>query len=378
MKKFEHFKSNLKVLVTAENEDLSNEFIIGGIIDKFFVQFELGWKVLKELLSYEGQAISATGSPKMILKTAFTIFDFMDEDIWLGMLKNRNDLTHIYDELAAKRLVGVILKDYIPEFVKMQKGIEEYYGMELENMKKFPGGERIIRIAMADDDEVFLKKIEKYVEKYQGEHGEEIETTLFSDAKELIEGYTPRFDIIILDIEMPGLNGMEAAEQIRQVDENVVLMFITNMIQYAIRGYSVGALDFVMKPVNYYTFSLKLTRAIGRIQKKDKEILLKLQDSVKKVPVDTIRYVEIQNRMLYYYTSRGEYVVRGTIKSALDMLAPYHFVKCNHWYIVNLKYVTEVRDNTAIVAGKELEISQRKKNTFLNALMDYVGEGNQR
>ena len=93
MKKFEHFKSNLKVLVTAENEDLSNEFIIGGIIDKFFVQFELGWKVLKELLSYEGQAISATGSPKMILKTAFTIFDFMDEDIWLGMLKNRNDLT---------------------------------------------------------------------------------------------------------------------------------------------------------------------------------------------------------------------------------------------------------------------------------------------
>ena len=122
------------MLVTAENEDLSNEFIIGGIIDKFFVQFELGWKVLKELLSYEGQAISATGSPKMILKTAFTIFDFMDEDIWLGMLKNRNGLTHIYDELAAKRLVGVILKDYIPEFVKMQKGIEEYYGMELENM----------------------------------------------------------------------------------------------------------------------------------------------------------------------------------------------------------------------------------------------------
>ena len=134
MKKFEHFKSNLKVLVTAENEDLSNEFIIGGIIDKFFVQFELGWKVLKELLNYEGQAISATGSPKMILKTAFAILDFMDEDIWIGMLKNRNDLTHIYDELAAKRLVGVILKDYIPEFVKMKKGIEEYYGMELENI----------------------------------------------------------------------------------------------------------------------------------------------------------------------------------------------------------------------------------------------------
>lgn len=134
MKKFEHFKSNLKVLITAENEDLSNEFIVGRIIDKFFVQFELGWKVLKELLSYEGQAISATGSPKMILKTAYTIFDFIEEDIWLGMLKNRNDLTYIYDELEAKRLVGIILKEYIPAFVKMQKGIEAYYGSELENI----------------------------------------------------------------------------------------------------------------------------------------------------------------------------------------------------------------------------------------------------
>jgi Response regulator of the LytR/AlgR family len=92
--------------------------------------------------------------------------------------------------------------------------------------------------------------------------------------------------------------------------------------------------------------------------------------------VEEIYYVEIQNRMLYYHTSEGEYVVRGTIKNALDMLSPYHFVKCNHWYIVNLKYVTEVRDSTVIVAGKELEISQRKKNAFLNALMDYVGEGN--
>ena len=150
----------------------------------------------------------------------------------------------------------------------------------------------MIQIAIADDDAVFLAKIEKYVRKYQEENNTDIQLTTFSDAKELIEGYHPVYDIVILDIEMPGMNGMEAAEKIRQTDENVVLMFITNMIQYAIRGYSVGALDFVMKPVNYYTFSLKLTRAIGRIQKNGKEILLKLQDSVKKVPVDAIYYVE--------------------------------------------------------------------------------------
>ena len=96
------------------------------------------------------------------------------------------------------------------------------------------------------------------------------------------------------------------------------------MIQYAIRGYSVGALDFVMKPVNYYTFSLKLTRAIGRIQKNGKEILLKLQDSVKKVPVDAIYYVEIQTDVVLSYQVKGNMWVRGTMKNALDMLSPYH------------------------------------------------------
>ena len=134
MKKFDHFKSNLNVLALADQEDLTNEFIIGGIIDKFFIQFELGWKVLKELLSYEGQGISASGSPKMILKTAFTIYDFIDENVWLEMLRARNDMTHIYDALAARRLVDAVLQRYIPEFQKMKEGIESFYKDELNNM----------------------------------------------------------------------------------------------------------------------------------------------------------------------------------------------------------------------------------------------------
>lgn len=83
----------------------------------------------------------------------------------------------------------------------------------------------MIQIAIADDDAAFLAKIEKYVRKYQEENNTDIQLTTFSDAKELIEGYHPVYDIVILDIEMPGMNGMEAAEKIRQTDENVVLMF---------------------------------------------------------------------------------------------------------------------------------------------------------
>ncbi|MDO4287786.1 MAG: HI0074 family nucleotidyltransferase substrate-binding subunit [Eubacterium sp.] len=134
MKKFDHYQSNLKVLQRADQEDLSNDFIIGGIIDKFFIQFELAWKVLKELLKYEGRVVSASGSPRVILKEAFSIYDFIDEEIWLSMLRARNDMTHVYDAAAARRMVDTILEDYIPAFLKLQNGISAFYGDALKNM----------------------------------------------------------------------------------------------------------------------------------------------------------------------------------------------------------------------------------------------------
>ena len=134
MKKFDNYISNLAVLEKAYGEDLENEFIISGIIDKFFVQFELGWKVLKELLRYEGKSIAASGSPREILKSAYQMYDFLSEDIWLSMLKDRNDMTHIYDGEAAGRLVGKILKEYIPEFQKLRAQILLRYRDMLETL----------------------------------------------------------------------------------------------------------------------------------------------------------------------------------------------------------------------------------------------------
>ena len=127
MKKFDNYKSNLAVLSQAHNEDLENEFIISGIIDKFFIQFELAWKVLKELLRYEGSSIANTGSPREIIKASYAIYEFIDEKIWLSMLKERNDMTHIYDGNKAKELVAKIIGEYIPAFCCMQKEIEERY-----------------------------------------------------------------------------------------------------------------------------------------------------------------------------------------------------------------------------------------------------------
>lgn len=128
MKKFHNYVSNLAVLSRAENEDLTNEFIVSGIIDKFSIQFELGWKVLKERLQYEGRTEASSGSPRSIIKTAYAVYDFMNEEIWLEMLQARNDMSHIYDGEAAKELVKKILEIYIPEFKKLQVELQKQYG----------------------------------------------------------------------------------------------------------------------------------------------------------------------------------------------------------------------------------------------------------
>ena len=229
-------------------------------------------------------------------------------------------------------------------------------------------------IAIVEDEAEFSAQLQEYIKEYQKEHDVPMKVSVFSDGAEILADYQPLYDIILLDIEMPKVNGMEAAEQIRKMDADVVLMFITNMAAYAIRGYEVGALDFVMKPINYYTFSMKFTRAIKRAkQKEERQILLSLSDGVKKLGIYQIYYVEVQNRMLHYYTDEGEYVMRGTMASVEQMLSPYPFVKCNHWYIVNLMHVSEVRKNTAVVGGYELEISRRNRTAFLKALTEYVG-----
>ena len=127
MKKFDNFQSNLGVLLRAQDEDLDNEFISSGIINKFFVQFELGWKVLKELLKFEGRSESNTGSPREIIMAAYSVYDFIDEDVWLSMLSARNNMAHIYDGNAAQELVKKIISEYVPEFVKMRDRIIEKY-----------------------------------------------------------------------------------------------------------------------------------------------------------------------------------------------------------------------------------------------------------
>jgi DNA-binding LytR/AlgR family response regulator len=234
----------------------------------------------------------------------------------------------------------------------------------------------VYKIAIVEDELEYRQQVSEYIIQYGQENGIHFEIQAFQNGKEIMDADKNSFDVIFFDIEMPKVNGMDAAQYIRKRDENVVIVFITNLAQYAIQGYSVGALDFVLKPINYYSFSLRLTRALGRVKKKETtDVIITTADGIKRLDTGDIFFVEIVNRMLHYHTKDGEYVVRGTMQSAEDALSDYHFVKCNYWYLVNLKYVSEIQKNMVLVAEMKLEISRRNKSTFVKAVTDYIGGG---
>ena len=213
----------------------------------------------------------------------------------------------------------------------------------------------MFRIAIVEDQDETRECLNRFVRQYAEEQGVQVEISLITDGSEIAEHYTPGFDIIFMDVEMPRLDGFGAAEAIRAVDAEVVLVFVTNMAQYAIRGYEVDALDYVLKPVNYYQFCTKLSRAIQRVQRRRGG------------------QVETHSRMLYYHTSKGEFAVRASLQSAEKQLAEYHFVRCNQCYLVNLAYVKGIESDFALVKDDRLEISRRQRTAFLTAVASYMG-----
>ena len=239
---------------------------------------------------------------------------------------------------------------------------------------KQKGGRPMPRIAVVDDQPDMRQQLCSMIDQYSRENNCMLEVTTFSDGAQIITNYCKGFDIIFLDIEMPELGGMDAAERIRTVDPDVVLVFVTNMAQYAIRGYEVDALDFVLKPVNYYQFSTKLARALQRVQRrKGGQIALQTAGGVQLLNTEDIYWLETRDRMLHYHTSTGVWSVRSSLQNAEKQLAPYHFAKCNQCYLVNLRYVRAVQNDMVQVGEDRLEISRRQRAAFLAAVAAYVG-----
>lgn len=233
----------------------------------------------------------------------------------------------------------------------------------------------MLRIAIVEDEINYKEQLIEYLKKFEQERDEHLEISTFSDGDEIVENYKAQFDIILMDIQMNFMDGMSAAEEIRKIDTEVVIIFITNSSQYAIKGYAVDALDYVLKPISYFQFSERLNRAVDRMKKRESHtITINIKNGVVRLEVSDIYYVESQGHKLIFRTKKGEYTAYGTMKDLESQLAAFHFYRGNKGYLINLEHVEGMNENSAIVNGEELIVSRPKRKGFMEALSNYWGE----
>lgn len=233
----------------------------------------------------------------------------------------------------------------------------------------------MIKIAIVEDEAIYAKQLQEFLRQYEKENGESFEITLFSDGDTIVNRYKAQFDIILMDVQMKFMDGMSAAEEIRKVDTEVVIIFITNMAQYAIRGYAVDALDYVLKPVSYFAFSQRLNRAIGRMKKREQKMIsLNIKGGAVRIDAADIYYIESQGHNLIVHTASGNYESVGTMKTLEDKLQDLNFFRGNKGYLINLAHVEGILDGCAMVKGEALPLSRARKKDFMEALTIYWGE----
>lgn len=233
----------------------------------------------------------------------------------------------------------------------------------------------MLRVAVLEDEPEQREQLRAWFTCYEKERGRGLGLTFFSGVQELTEGYRPIYDIMLLEVHPPELNGLEAARAIRAVDRYAVLLLMSQQAQYAVGGYEVEALDYLLRPASYEGFAAKLDRAVRQAESSvQQQMTLLHKGGAVRLRTRDIYYVEIQDHMLHYHTAEGEYVLRGTMQGAVERLRPWGFARCNHWYLVNLLHVREVQGSRVLVGEVTLEVSRRSRTAFLEALERYSGQ----
>ena len=228
-------------------------------------------------------------------------------------------------------------------------------------------------VAIVEDEQEAADKLTSFLTRYGEEKNEEFKVFHFKDALLFLSNYNSDYDIVFMDIELPDLDGMTASKKLRELDTDVMLIFVTNMAQFAVGGYEVDAFDFIVKPVSYYNFALKFGRALARLRNNaDVQIWINGKSGNRRISASNLKYVEVADHVLVYHTTDGDFTASGTLSAVQKQLPSVSFALCNRCYMVNLRYVSEVEGFTVVVGGETLQISHPKKREFVRALNLYL------
>ena len=236
----------------------------------------------------------------------------------------------------------------------------------------------IFNVAVVEDSPEWTKTLHEFFGVFTKNEGVDFSVRFFASGEDFLGDYNEgQYQIVLMDIELPGLNGMQTAKKLREIDKEVSLIFVTNLAQYAVEGYEVDAFDFIVKPFTYYHFSVKISRLLKRLEiKRDVKFWIKVIGGERKeINSANLKYVEVIRHSLIYHTTEGNFTVLGTMTNAVEQLKGAAFELCNRCYLINLKYVTGIRQYDVVVGGEILQMSHLKRNGFLDALNKYISGG---
>lgn len=234
----------------------------------------------------------------------------------------------------------------------------------------------MLHIAICDDETDFVTHLTTLIQQYSVETGEEIKTTAYYDGMELIERYDTSIDLIFLDIQMRLLDGLHTAQRIRELDENVGIIFLTTLTQYGLEGYQYQAADYIIKPIKYVRLKAELNQWLKKHRHNDSPSIVVVNDSGKyKIALKSLRYVETFNRKLLLHTEQENIISYKSMKEMEQELSQAGFVRCHTSYLVNLFYVKGVQKlEITLITGEQIPISQPKRKAFMEQLTRYWGE----
>ena len=232
-------------------------------------------------------------------------------------------------------------------------------------------------IAIVEDEDGAAELLASYIRKYAASAGTEFNIVRFANAVEFLSDYRAVYAVVFMDIQMPGMNGMDAAAELRDRDKTVSLIFITNLVQFAQKGYEVDAVSFLVKPVSYFDFSLKFKKALDvYVMNEERSFTVKYRGGMCRISTDKLMYVEIIAHRLYYHLVDEDIEITGVLSDAEKELASYGFLRCNKCYLVNPKFIVGIKGSEVRVGNRDLQISRPRRATFLAELAAWcAGQG---
>ena len=235
---------------------------------------------------------------------------------------------------------------------------------------------RNISIAIVEDEEVYSKSLSEFLSRFAKENDYDLNIEVFSSSVEAAETFRGQFQILFLDIMMAGMTGMELAKEIRKSDPCVMIIFVTSLAQFALESYEVEATDYLLKPLSYPEFNLKMHRAFSKLPKEDSPSLtFTSQDGFLVVPVSDVIYCETNGHSVIYHATSGDYRKHQPMKDAEKALLGYGFLRINSCYLVAKKEIVGMKSHFVVLKNGERLLVSRPRMSEVVATLKQEGKG---